>query len=318
MDQWTVGIDIGGTKIEAAHMDIHGVIRKIIRKKTDIAGGPSAVILQIQQAIEELKNHAKSPAIGLGVGMAGQVDSRSGVVHFGPNLNWHEVPLGEELQRKTGLPTIVTNDVRAATLGEWTYGAGRHSNHFICIFVGTGVGGGIVSQGTLLEGGSNTAGEIGHMIVDIDGKECTCGGRGCLETIASGWAIAQAAQEALEASPDKGPILFEMAQREEGKITAFMVQKAFHRGDLLAIEVVEKVVKALAAGVISLVHIINPEQIIFGGGVLQGFPELIPLIEKKVRAGALSAATRSLVFLPAELEKSGVIGAATLAFKNFT
>jgi glucokinase len=134
--------------------------------------------------------------VSVGVGVAGQVDAATGQVLYAPNLEWHEVPLRYQLHKALGLQTLVVNDVRAATYGEWAYGAGHQTEHMICIFVGTGVGGGVVARGQVLDGCSNTAGEFGHATIVAGGRPCRCSNIGCLEAYVGGWAIARRAQEA--------------------------------------------------------------------------------------------------------------------------
>jgi glucokinase len=192
---WSVGVDLGGTKVEAAHVDADGHLQRRLRRPTDVKDGPQAVKLEIVDAVRELVEGAGSPPAGVGVGVAGQIEAGSGVVRFAPNLDWHDVPFQADLGAALGLPVVVTNDVRAAAWGEWLHGAGRGCDDLVCLFVGTGIGGGVVSGGQMLSGCSNTAGELGHMVVDLGGPTCHCGNRGCLEALAGGWAIARRARE---------------------------------------------------------------------------------------------------------------------------
>jgi glucokinase len=145
--------------------------------------------------VQNLRQGA-SPPVG-GSGSAGQIDPEHGMVRFAPNLGWHNVPFQSDLAGALGLPVVVTNDVRAATWGEWLHGAGKGCNDLVCLFIGTGIGGGVVSGGKMLSGCSNTAGEVGHMIINLHGPPCSCGSRGCFEALAGGWAIARQAREAV-------------------------------------------------------------------------------------------------------------------------
>ena len=263
-----------------------------------------------------------SPPAGLGVGVAGQVTAAAGVVRFAPNLNWREVPLQDRLNQALGLPVVVTNDVRAATWGEWLHGAGQGAEDLICLFIGTGIGGGVVSGGRMLEGCTNTAGELGHLTTDLNGPRCTCGHRGCLEALAGGWAIARRAREAIRDAPAAGQAFLQAAGLKEPvapeDVNAGVVAAAARAQDPLARLLVDEVARALVAGTVGLVNAFNPCRLILGGGVMQGLPELLDRIDTGIRRFALTAATEGLQVLPAKLHNdAGVVGAATLAIRSF-
>ncbi len=316
---WALGVDLGGTKIEVARVDAEGKVGQRLRRPTNIQGGAAAVKAEIVAAVRDLQEGASSLPAGVGVGVAGQVNSQGGVVLFAPNLVWRDEPLQPQLGRALGLPVVIVNDVRAATLGEWLYGAGQGCNDLICLFVGTGIGGGIVSGGQLLSGCSNTAGELGHITIDMQGPSCHCGNRGCMEALAGGWAIAQQAKEAVTADQVAGASLLKMAGGHLDAITAEIVAKAAKASDPLAMHLIDHVVQALIAGVVSLVHAFNPCRLILGGGVIEGLPEMIGRVERGMRRRALGAASDPLQVLPARLHNdAGVIGAAALAMRTFS
>ncbi len=318
-EPWSIGVDLGGTKLEVAYIDAQGRVRQRLRKATNIKGGPSAIIEDIIGYIWTLREVAESPPVGVGVGVAGQVEKDSGKVIFAPNLEWRDVPLQAHLNRTTGLPVIVTNDVRAATWGEWLHGAGQGCDDLLCMFVGTGVGGGVVSGGRMLAGCNNTAGEVGHITVDMNGPLCTCGNRGCLEALAGGWAITRQAREGVTTDPEAGKVLLEMAGGVIDEINVATVARAVRGGDPRARRLMEQAVTALIAGATTLINAFNPCRLILGGGVINGVPELIGKIDKGVRGQALAAACSSLLVLPAGLRTdAGVIGAAALAKRTFT
>jgi glucokinase len=319
MDEpWSIGVDLGGTKLEAAHVDALGRVRQRVRKATNIKGGPSAIIEDVINCIWTLRNGVDSSPAGVGIGVAGQVDKESGKVIFAPNLEWRDVPLQSDLQHSIGLPVIVTNDVRAATWGEWLHGAGRGCDDLLCMFVGTGVGGGVVSGGRMLAGCNNTAGEVGHITVDMNGPPCSCGNRGCLEALAGGWAITRLARENVAADPEGGRLLLEMAGGFIEEINVATIARAVRGGDPMARQLMDRAASALIAGASTLINAFNPCRLILGGGVITGVPELIARIDKGVRGQALKAACASLVVLPAGLRTdAGVIGAAALAIRTF-
>jgi glucokinase len=254
--------------------------------------------------------------------VAGQITATGGVVRFAPNLNWREVPLQDRLHQALNLPVAITNDVRAATWGEWRHGAGQGADDLICLFIGTGIGGGVVSGGRMLSGCTNTAGELGHITVDINGPRCTCGHRGCLEALAGGWAIARQAREAIRNDPAAGKAFFQAAGLKEPaaleEVNAKVVAAAGGAQNPLARLLVDEVARALIAGTVGLVNAFNPCRLILGGGVIQGLPELLDRIAAGIRASALNAATEGLEVLPAKLRNdAGVVGAATLAIGSF-
>ena len=315
----TVGVDLGGTKIALGTVDEEGRLVGMLRYETDRHGGPGAVINQIVEGVRQLKQETAISLSGIGIGVAGQVDPGTGGVIFAPNLDWHNVPLGADLEKECSLPVVVTNDVRAAMWGEWLFGAGLGTGDLLCIFVGTGIGGGIVCGGKALEGCTNTAGEIGHMTVDLNGPLCHCGNRGCMEAFAGGWAIARRAQESVKADPASGSTILKLAGGKVEDITGKTVAQGFFDGDTLAVEIIKEATDALTAGIAALVNALNPCRIILGGGLIEGMPELVSRIDEGVRRRALSAATARLTVCASKLgNDAGIIGAAAFAMKTFS
>ncbi len=315
VETWAVGVDLGGTKIEVARVHAGGVVRDSVKMGTRVEGGPAGVESDILDAVGTLQGRAGGPASAIGIGIAGQIDAGEGSVRFAPNLNWHEVPLRADIERSLGLPAVVTNDVRAIAWGEWTYGAGRGFNDVVCLFVGTGIGGGIVSDGRMLSGCSNTAGELGHIVVDVNGPLCTCGNRGCLEALAGGWAIARLARQLVAEDPERGKRLIGLAGAPEA-ITAETVTLAARNRDGLSLAIIERVTRALVAGSVGLVNAFNPCRLILGGGVVVGMPELIDRVREGTKRLALPAAAVALEVVSGALgSDAGVIGAATLAMR---
>lgn len=285
-----------------------------LRRPTPVKDGPAAVEAAIVAAVHDLIVDAGSPPVAVGVGVAGQVTAASGAVRFAPNLAWHDVPLQADLSQALGLPVVVANDVRVAAWGEWLHGAGQGCADLICLFVGTGIGGGVVSGGRMLTGDNNSAGELGHTTVDLHGPVCHCGNRGCLEALAAGWAIAVRAQHAVADDPAGGAYLLQLADGQPTEITAARVASAAHAGDPLANKLLDEVAAALSAGCVSLVNAFNPRRLILGGGVIEGLPELVDRVARGVHACALAAATANLSVVAAQLHNdAGVIGAAARA-----
>ncbi len=309
----TLGVDLGGTKVAVALADAGGSVLTSDVYPTQADRGPAAVIADIVTCVKERLGGPAKDAAALGVGVAGQVDETTGAVHFAPNLRWHEVALGAELEQALGMPVVVTNDVRAATWGEWIHGAGRGARDLVTLFIGTGVGGGIISGGRVLVGCTNTAGELGHVTIVTGGRKCTCPNSGCLEAYVGGWAIAEQAREAVARDLAAGKRLVAIAGGV-GDITARSVTQAYREGDALAVRLVQEISRHLAAGMVGIVNAFNPCLFILGGGVLEGLPELATFVEGPVRTHALEAAVRGLRVVRAALgNQAGVVGAAAMA-----
>jgi len=257
--------------------------------------------------------HEAGKTLGLGVGIAGQVSAEDGGVQFAPNLRWRNVPFRSRLESGLGIPIAVTNDVRAAAWGEKTFGAGRGVDDIVCVFVGTGVGGGIINGGRLVQGSANTAGELGHITIVADGRLCRCPNKGCLEAYAGGWAIGERAQEAVHRDNMAGRPLLRIAGSVDA-INGVTVTEAFNDGDPLAKVIVEETGHYLAVGVTGIVNALNPSRLILGGGVVEGLPVLVDMVKTHVTKHALAASVQDLSIVKSELGgEAGVIGAAALA-----
>jgi glucokinase len=308
----TLGVDLGGTKVETALVDSGGHILSSHRYSTHPEKGVQGIINDIAACVDHCLSKGRKEALALGIGIAAQVNLK-GVVRSSPNLGWQNVPLKDKLEEKLKLPVVATNDVRAASWGEWCFGAGKGVNDFVVLFVGTGIGGGVVSGGKMLEGCSNTAGELGHTILRVDGRDCHCPNRGCLEAYAGGWAIAERAQEAVRENSEAGKTLDSLAGSTE-KITAATVSQAYHKGDSLAVQLVEQTAQYLSEGLVGIVNAFNPCLLILGGGVIEGLPEMIKTMEAVIKKRALKPAVEKLNIVKAALgNKAGIVGAAALA-----
>jgi glucokinase len=311
----TIGVDVGGTKVEAALVDANGRVLAMRRYPTGPAQRPAGVFRDIVACIQETcAPSAGEPVAGVGVGIAGQVDPATGIVRQAPNLGWKNVSLASELAVALQLPVVVMNDVQAATWGEWLHGAGQGVKDLVCLFVGTGIGAGIVSGGQMLTGCTGSGGELGHITLALDGPRCRCGNRGCLEAFAGGWAIGRRAQIAVARDPTAGKALLALAGGDRRLLTAAHVAEAAHNGDALAQRLVAQTGEALAAGVAAIVNGLNPCLVVLGGGVIEGLPELVGYVERGIRQRALAAAVERLRIARAALGRyAGVVGAAAVA-----
>jgi glucokinase len=312
--KYTLGVDIGGTKIETALVDAAGTILISHYRLIDPGKDPSKTIQDIIDSAHICYREAGKTASAVGIGVAGQIDKTNGIVRRSPNLpDWKDVELGAGLKTGLGIPVSINNDVRVITWGEWQHGAGQGLSDLVCLFVGTGVGGGVVSGGRLLEGYSNTAGELGHLTIAVGGRQCHCPNKGCFEAYCGGWAIAERAQAAVKRQPGAGKELVKTAGSIE-KISAVTVSQAYMKGDPLTQKLVKDTARYLAAGIVGIVNAFNPQLIILGGSVILGIPDLVPMAEKRVRNLALPTPVGDLRIAVAALgNKAGVIGAAALA-----
>jgi glucokinase len=314
---YRLGIDLGGTKILAAVVDANGAIVGMAKKKTKADVGSDGVIKRIVDTASEALGVAKvnvKALAGVGVGAPAPVDYETGVVYSAPNLpGWDEIPLGARLEAELGVPVRVDNDVNLGTLGEWSLGAGRGCKHMVGIFVGTGVGGGIVIDGKLHRGARYAAGEIGHMIVQPDGPPCSCGQRGCLEAFASRTAIERTVRAALDAG--QSSIVTDLLAAEKDRLTSGVIRQALQAGDPLMMEAVGEAQFYLGLLVANLVNALDPERVVFGGGVVEALGDafLQPIRDTARFHYLQQRGAEQISIVPATLgDHAGVLGGAAL------
>ena len=311
-----LAIDLGGTKIIAAIISHHA---QIIAKEYSLTladEGVEAVTGRILSAIDHLlsvSNIDPSQLNSISIAAAGAIDLDRGVVASSPNLpGWYDIPLRDIVSRKYKVNAILINDANAAALGEHQFGAGKGVSNLILVTVGTGIGGGIIINGRLYSGPSGSAGEVGHMTIDVNGPRCSCGNIGCWEMLASGTAMAREAISRI--SRGERSILTEMVEGKVENITVEKVETAARAGDSLALEVISQAATYLGVGMVNLVNIFNPEMIIVGGGVAKMGELLLQPARQVVRERAFKLATGAVRIVPAQLgEDGGVLGAAVFA-----
>lgn len=321
-DQFALGLDFGGTKVLAAVVNVStGDVVATSKKRTKSTDGPDELIARLvassESAIKAAALPKKHKIAGIGVGIAGQVDAERGILIGTPNLSQATVnlPIAARMSDHFGVPTALRNDVQVAALGESEFGAGKAAPDFVCIFVGTGIGGAVVRGRRLLSGASGAAGEIGHLIVAADGRICGCGGRGHLEAYASRTAITKVLQAELHRGrPSTLRDIVDAADDEDG--TAFrsgVLAKAIAGGDELTIETMTEAGYYLGLGIASTINLLNPSRIVLGGGVIEAAPMLYDIAVERARREALAAASKAVTFAKAGLgDNAGVVGAALL------
>lgn len=312
----TVGVDLGGTKVEVALVDAQGRVLHARRRPTP--QDPQSALELIAAQVRAGRQATSSEIAALGLGIAGQVDMDTGTLYLAPNLGWRDLPLGRRLQEALELPVVVANDVDAAAWGEYRHGAGRDAEDVACIFLGTGLGTGIIQQGRLLVGCGTSALEFGHVPVAIGGRRCSCPHRGCLEAYVGGWAIAERLQEVARARPDEVRLLLELAGSAEA-LRAEHLAQALERGDPFARAFLQETAGYLEAGLVGLVNVFAPCVLVLGGGVIEGLPELFQLATAGLARKVFPAFAQRLRPARAALgAQAGVIGAATLARDRFS
>lgn len=310
---WTLGIDIGGTKILLIQVDKSGKVVHQIQIKTQAEKGFDFIYNEILQEITKLikRVHTKPKAIGIGI--AGQVIYEDSYLKGAPNLKWYNLPLKEIMENALGIPVRLINDARAAIWEEWVYGSSQGLSDLVCLMIGTGIGGGIISQNNLITGSCGAAGEIGHFPVDLSGPRCSCGSHGCLEAISSGWAITFHAKEAIRKNKDLGTAILELTQGDIDTISTRQVLLAAQRGDPLAGSLIDRAIEAIVSACIGLSNFLNPSRILIGGGLGLALPHICEKIKHGINSRSLEA-VRNLEVLPIEFKENAVaLGAAGYA-----
>jgi glucokinase len=314
---YVVGMDLGGTKILATVVDQGGEIAAEAKLRTKAERGPSAVIERMAETARQAARQAGidwAAVKGVGVGAPGPMNPETGVVYNPPNLaGWDEVALGPLLSKALGVPVCLENDVNLGTLGEYALGAGRGTRDMVGVFVGTGVGGGLILDGKLRSGFRHAAAEVGHMIVMADGPVCGCGKRGCLESVASRTAIERDIRLGIAAGRRS---LIDKLIEDKGRMTSGVLAKALRKGDPLVSEVMSRVQWHLGLHAASIVNLIDPEMIVFGGGVVEALgDEFLEPVRVTARQYYIQQTDAEKVrIVPAELgDYAGVLGAAVLA-----
>ena len=308
-----IGLDIGGTKIAGGVVTAAGVVLERTRVPTPPAD-EAATLAAMVAVVDELR--ARHPRVdAIGVGAAGLVEWPRGRLRWAPHNAYRRLELRRFLHERTGLPTVVDNDARAAAWAEARFGAGAGTDDLVLVAVGTGIGGGLVLDGAVYRGTAGFGGEVGHMIVAPDGDPCDCGNRGCLETMASGSALGRAARAVAAADP--GGRLATLAGGPQ-RVTGEIVFQAAKEGDQAAIALFERTGYWLGVGIASLITIFDPDMVVVGGGLAATGEVLLAPARASMERYVFGRAHRDLPpVAPARLgADAGLVGAATLALRG--
>ena len=312
-----LGIDLGGTNIVAGIVDAEGHILSKTTCKTR-APRPAQAIADDMAAVARQAVADAGLALGdlewAGIGCPGCVDRDSGVIVHAANLAFYGVPLLELMQDRLGLRVLLENDANAAAFGELVAGAGReqHPRSMVAITLGTGVGSGIVLDGKLFSGSNHAGGEMGHMVIEKDGRPCTCGRRGCFEAYASATGLIIMTQEAMRADP--GSAMWELCGGDLEQVSGRTAFDAMRRGDRTGSTVVEEYLGYLACGVINVINIFQPELVCIGGGISKEGETLLAPIRARIAQEdfARFSPKRTKVVIAQLGSDAGLIGAALL------
>lgn len=302
----TIGVDLGGTNLRVAAVDERGSLLEKVTLRVRTADGRDAIVRDMCQAIESLSaKFGKTSLRGIGIGIPGIVDLRSGMLRESPNLpGWANYPVRSEIENRLGTPVYLENDANAAALGEQWLGAARNVDNMMILTLGTGIGSALIFHGKIWHGMAGMAGEFGHMTLDPDGPKCKCGNQGCLEEYASATAVVRMARESGLA-----------ASEADSKLTAEAVYAMALAGDVKARAIFQRVGRALGVAIATIINALNLPMHVIGGGVSGAWDLFSPAIFEELR-------WRSMVFRATESETvvtrtklgsdAGIYGAARL------
>ncbi len=315
-----LGVDLGGTKI------LTGVFKNSLeciassKLSTKSQRGVEEVIERIarcvQDAVDEADLSIKNVA-GIGIGAPGAVDFASGSVIFAPNLEgWKNISLKKDLEKALGVPVFVENDCNMAALGVHAAELKGKPRHMVGIFVGTGIGGGLILNGELFSGVNHTAGEVGHMVLEVNGPKCGCGNKGCFEALASRTAIFQRIKEGVK--DGQKTLLVDMLGSDLKDLRSGDIRKAIRRGDKFVDKIVEEASEYIGIATANLINIFNPEVVVLGGGVIEALQdEMMGVIVETAKDYAMPGTMKGVEIIASKLgDNAGITGGAVLARKE--
>lgn len=315
-NDFTIGIDLGGTKLLACLINQDWQVKELVKKKTKPERGPEAIVDLIVEVVKKLLektglSHDRVNAIGIGV--PGIVDNITGTVIYAPNMpDWSQIPLGTMLHERLAFPVAVDNDVNMGLLGEFHFGAAKGFNYVAGVFVGTGIGGALIVNGKLVQGANNLAGEFGHMVIQrkANARMCGCGNRGCLEAYGGRKAITKKI-----VSMGKNSTSTLLKGVNITSLTSRKLNKAIMEQDSLVIKTIKTACQDIGIGIANLLNILDPEAVVLGGGVIEAMADfMLPLILQSVKDHTLSYDSRKTEIVLSKLgDDAVVLGAASYA-----
>ncbi|MBI3874382.1 MAG: ROK family protein [Verrucomicrobia bacterium] len=314
-----VGVDLGGTKILAGVFDSQLKCLGKVKMSTKPERGPSGVIERVARCVQEAVDECdlKMESIkALGIGAPGAIDPEQGRMIFAPNLKWEDVPLRKDLEKHLDLPVFAENDCNVCTLGVFETELDRKPRSLVGIFLGTGIGGGLMIDGKLFSGFNHTAGEIGHMVIEVNGPKCGCGNKGCFEALASRTALFRKIREAVK--DGQKTVLTDMLGPDLADLRSGDLRKAIRRGDKLVEKIVEEAAEYTGIAVANIINFFNPEVVVLGGGVMEQLAdEMMAVVIETAHDYALPGTAKGIEIIATKLgDDAGITGAAVLARKE--
>lgn len=311
-----VGVDLGGTKILAGVFTPQLKLLQTAKLSTKSGRGFESVVDRIARCVRDAVDEADlslKNVKALGIGAPGAVDPETGEVVFAPNLEWKDAPLKRELEKFLGVPVFAENDTNLCTLGVHEVELKAKPRHMLGIFLGTGIGGGLIVDGKLYGGFNRTAGEVGHMVIEVGGPQCGCGNKGCFEALASRTAIFRQIQQAIREGGKT--VLTEMLGNDLGDMKSGDLRKAIKRGDKLVEKIVENAAEYTGIAVANLINVLNPEIVVLGGGVIDALEdEMMAIIVETAFDYAMAGTTNRIQIVASKLgDHAGITGGAVLA-----
>ena len=314
--EYLMGVDVGGTKIYAGVFDSSLECLGTARVSTKAQRGPDAVIERIARCVMDAADECDlslKQMKGIGIGAPGAVDPDSGKVIFAPNLDWKDVPLKKELEKQLDVSVFLENDCNNSTLGVYAKELKSKPRHVVGVFLGTGIGGGLILNGELFSGFNHTAGELGHMVLEVNGPKCSCGNNGCFEALASRTAIFRKIQTAVK--DGQKTILTDMLGPNLEDLRSGDLRKAIRRGDKFVDRVVEEAAEYTGIAVANLINLFSPEVVVLGGGIIEALAdEMMAIIIETAMDYAMTGTTKGVEILASKLgDNAGIVGGAVLA-----
>jgi glucokinase len=315
MQDYVIGIDIGGTMIKGALFGSDGALVEKRSEETRVDRGRDAVLQNLIALIKSLHT-AKGQMLSIGIGVAGVLDPPKEVLLQSPNIKpLEQAPLKKLLNEALQLPVFLENDANAAALGEKWAGAGRELDNFLLITLGTGIGGGFILHGDLWAGENGKAGEIGHMVVATDGILCACGKRGCLEAYSSATAIKRMAQDAVQSGACSS--LKNLSRGDFSTIDAEMVHQAALQGDAISIDIFKQMARYLAIGISNVNNLLDIHNFIIGGAASNALEVFRSFLLEEVARQVYAISQSKIKITASQLgNDAGIYGAAYLALKS--
>ncbi len=317
--EYYIGIDLGGTNIKGGVVSSDAEVMSSMSIPTEADKGADHIINRICSVVDEVTAAAgmtRQDIAGMGVGTPGTLDTKAGVVHLAPNMPlWRDIPVVERVQACTGIRTVLENDANAAAFGEFWAGAGKGTRSMVMVTLGTGIGAGIIAHGRLIHGDTDCAAELGHMIIERNGRLCACGNQGCLEAYASAVSLVRRFREAVEAGSKS--VLADDGHAGDD-LDARMICDAALAGDELANRIFHETGVFLGIGIVNILHMINPARLLISGGLIKAGDLLMKPVKATVEMKALPDARRNCDIVFASLgEDAGFIGGAGCALTAF-